>query len=316
MSILTNSTITVPARYLVFLLLGWYGVVCYAQNQTSEKVHDALNILLNDGAYQKAEQTISTITNDEINSMPDSVKLDYHYTLAAIADFNENKEKELYHLQCCKSLCEHSQGIHSPAYVEIVWALGQELETKGDTISAFYIYQAALIQCVGLYSLKDPDVEWQYNDMQSKVIAWYKNCSLRKRMIKNRNSLNKRYSNDSNSNQVNDNEFYLYYQGQPYLANKIQQADSLSEEQNYHEAFLLYNEVYNATKDNFIAKATVGELVAMNCINRADFNTAEKILLENIQLLSENNCQQAKTYRRSLSNLSIVYIALYELVKT
>ena len=36
MSILTNSTITVSARYLVFLLLGWYGVVCYAQNQTSE----------------------------------------------------------------------------------------------------------------------------------------------------------------------------------------------------------------------------------------------------------------------------------------
>lgn len=311
MSILTNSTITVSARYLVFLLLGWYGVVCYAQNQTSEKVHDALNLLLNDGAYQKAEQTISSISNDEISSMPDSVKLDYHYALAAIADFNENKEKELYHLQCCKSLCEHSQGIHSPVYVEIVWALGQELEAKGDTINAFYIYQAALIQSVGLYSLRDPDVEWQYNDMQAKVIAWYKNRNLRRQMITNRNSLYKRYSNNNDAQIINDKEFYLYYQDRPYWANKIQQADNLMEKQNYQEALFLYNEVYNATEDNFVAKATVGELIAMNCINLGDFNTAEKILLENIQLLSDNKCQQTKTYRRSLSSLSIVYIALY-----
>lgn len=303
------------ARYIAFLLLGWYGMLCYAQNQTSEKVHDALNLLLSDGAYQKAEQVLSSISSDEIMAMPDSVKFDYHYSLAAMADYEGNSEKKVHHLQCCKSLCERSQGIHSPVYLEIVWALGQELELKGDTINAFYIYQAALIQSIGLYSLKDSDVEWQYNIMQSKVIAWYKSDGLRKRMITNRSLLNKRYSNSNNNNQVNDKEFYLYYQGQPYLANKIHQADIFSAEQNYYEAFLLYDEVYNATEDNFIAKATVGELIAMNCINRADFNTAEKILLENIQLLSKNNCQQAKTYRRSLSDLSLVYIALYNYTK-
>lgn len=314
MSILTNNIIaTISVRYLIFLLLGWYGAVCYAQNHPSEKVDYALNLLLNEGDYHKAEHFLLAITSDEINTMPDSVKLDYHYSLAGIADWRENHEQKILHLQCCKSLCERSQGIHSPLYVEVVWALGQEFEAKDDTISAFYIYQAALIQSIGLYSLQDSDVEWQYSDMESKVVAWYKDSSLRKRMITNRDSLDKRCTNDCN--QVNDKEFYSYYQDKPYLASKIQQADILSAKQNYREAFQLYYEVYNATEGNLIAKATIGELAAINCINQGDLNTAEKILLKNIQLLSENNCRQAKTYRRSLSLLSNVYSALYNYTK-
>ena len=311
---ISSDSITILTRYIVFLLLGWYGVLCYAQDKSSEKVHYALNQLLHDGDYLAAEQTISTITEDEARTMPDSVKFDYHYTLAAIADFNGNKEDKIYHLRCCKSLCEYSQGIHSPVYVEIVWALGQELEAKGDTVSAFSIYQAALIQSIGLYSLKDSDVEWQYNDMESKVKAWYKNNSLRKRMITNSHSSRKRQDKD-NGNQVNDKEFYLYYQNKSSLIAQMSHADSLAAQHDYHEAFQAYSELYNTIENNVIAKATVGELAAINCINFGDFNTAEKILLDNIRLLSEKNNQQAKTYRRSLSLLSNVYSALYNYTK-
>lgn len=153
MSIFTNSITARSTRYLVLLvILGWFGMACYAQNNSSEKVDYTLNLLLYDNDFQKAEQVLSSISNDEIIAMPDSVKFNYHYSLAAIADYKGNREKKIHHLQCCKSLCEYSQGIHSPVYLEIVWALGQELEIKGDTINAFYIYQAALIQSVGLYS--------------------------------------------------------------------------------------------------------------------------------------------------------------------
>ena len=64
-----------------------------------------------------------------------------------------------------KKLCETSLGIHSPVYVEVCWALGLSFEEAGDIVSAFETYQSALIQSIGLYSLKNEMVKEWYEEM-------------------------------------------------------------------------------------------------------------------------------------------------------
>lgn len=284
--------------------------VAYSQHPIS----NALYQLMANGDFDMAKLSIETYSIKDLAELPDSVLFDYYYLKAAIKG-NEGKEnsKRKYMIEA-KKLCEKSQGIHSLVYLELCWAIGSSFEEEGDTLSAFEIYQAALIQSIGLYSLDDEDVKWQYGEINDKVIEWYRDDKLRRMMINRRETLLPR--NASNDAIQNDMEFYVQYYQDERAKALISQADSLNNSADWRKAAKLYLEVAEVTRNNSIAKATLQELAAMNYINTEDFQPAESLLLNNLKLLETH--KKSKVYRRTLSQLSNLYSAIhnYDKAKT
>ena len=270
-----------------------------------------LQNLLENGDFDAARKAIKVYSVNELSELPDSVLFDYYYLQAAIKGNEGKEDSKRKYLLAAKSLCEKSQGIHSPVYLELCWAIGKSFEESRDTISAFEIYQAALIQSIGLYSLQDDDVKWQYEDIENKVIAWYKNKNLRSEMIKHRTHLSQREIGEDAVQ--NDMEFYLQFYQDDHSKLLISKADSLSNINRWDEAAVIYIEVAKNNSQSPIAKATLQELAAMNYINSENFQQAEELLLDNIQILE--NYRQTKTYRRTLSQLSNLYNAIHNYSK-
>lgn len=111
----------------------------------------------------------------------------------------------------------------------------------------------------------------------------------------------------------NDMEFYLQYYNDQKLKQLITSADSLASSNNWNLAAALYLDVAKATSQNPIAKATIYELAAMNYINSENFQKAEELLLDNIELLEPY--KKSKVYRRTLSQLSNLYNAIHNYSK-
>ena len=274
-------------------------------------ISNALARLLNTGNFREAEEAISNYSITELAELPDSILFDYYYLKAAIKG-NDGKEtnKRAYLIEA-KKLCEKSQGIHSPVYLELCWAIGNSFEQSGDTLAAFETYQAALIQSIGLYSLQDEDVKWQYEEINNKVIDWYKNDSLRHLMTKHRGDL--LFRDVSKDAVQNDMEFYVQYYNDERAKKIISRADTLNASASWGDAASLYLDIASTTNNNPIAKATLQELAAMNYINLEDFQSAEKLLLNNIEILKTN--KKSKVYRRTLSQLSNLYNAIHNYSK-
>ena len=127
--------------------------VLFAQHPISV----ALTRLLNTGDFREAQEAISNYSISELAALPDSTLFDYYYLKAAISGNKANETDKRAYLLEAKKLCEKAQGIHSPVYLELCWAIGNSFEAAGDTLSAFEIYQAALIQSIGLYTLDDEE---------------------------------------------------------------------------------------------------------------------------------------------------------------
>lgn len=274
-------------------------------------ISDALYKLMDTGDFVQANQTISKYSIQELAALPDSTLFDYYYLKAAIKGNDGDESGKTKYLIAAKNLCEKSQGIHSPVYLELCWAVGNQYENGGDIISAFEIYQSALIQSIGLYSLDDEDVKWQYDEIENKVITWYKDGNIRQGMINHRSKMPPR---EIETDAVqNDMEFYLQYYQNEKLKGLIVKADSLNANNKWGESVVLYKQVSEETQNNPIAKATIQELVAMNYINLEDFQSAEEILLNNLQILKTS--KKSKVYRRTLSQLSNLYNAIHNYAK-
>lgn len=273
-------------------------------------ISNALYRLLATGDYQEANEAINNYAVNELATLPDSILFDYYYLKAAIMGNDGDETNKRAYLLEAKKLCEKSQGIHSPVYLEICWAIGKSFEEIGDIVAAFEIYQAALIQSIGLYSLDD-DVKWQYEEINNKVISWYKDSTTRRLMINHReNILPRPLSNDVIQN---DMEFYVQYYKDEHLKSLIAKADSLNTFSSWDDAAKLYIEVANKTHNNPIAKATLQELAAMNYMNLENLQLAEELLLNNIRILESN--KESKVYRRTLSQLSNLYNAIHNYSK-
>lgn len=287
------------------LILGIMFVTGVAYSQ--HPISNALFRLMDNGDFDLAKRSIETYSINELAELPDSVLFDYYYLKAAIRGNEGNEISKRKYLLEAKSLCEKSQGIHSPVYLELCWAIGKSFEEEGDTLSAFEIYQAALIQSIGLYTLDDEDVKWQYEEINDKVIEWYKDETLRKAMIKRRETLLPRTA--SSDAVQNDMDFYFQYYQDEQTKALISKADILNESSEWEEAANLYLDIAKNTENNPIAKATLQELAAMNYINMEDFQHAENLLLNNLQLLETH--KRSKVYRRTLSQLSNLYSAIH-----
>lgn len=272
---------------------------------------DALHQFLDTGDFGRANEVIHGYSVSELAALPDSVLFDYYYLKAAIKGNDGDEDNKRAYLIEAKKLCEKSQGIHSPVYLELCWAIGNSFENAGDTLSAFEVYQAALIQSIGLYSLSDEDVKWQYEEINNKVIDWYRDDNLRRRMVNHRENLAPR---DVSKDAVqNDLEFYYQFYKDPIAKKKLEEADSLYSLSQWENAGQLYLEIGEATDDNPIAKATLQELATICLINVEDFQKAEELLLSNLTLL--NNYKYTKEYRRTLSQLSNLYNAIHNYSK-
>lgn len=294
-------------RLAVLLPSVFCAFLCFAQHPISV----ALQELLETGDFESANKNISQYGIGELAELPDSVLFDYYYLKAAIKDYDGNEKEKRNYLIVAKNLCEKSQGIHSPVYLELCWAIGKSLEETGDTIGAFEIYQSALIQSIGLYSLRDEDVKWQYEDIENKTIAWYKDDNLRRQMILHRNQLIPR---DGGKDAVqNDMEFYLQFYKDEKIKQLISTADSLASSNKWNDAASLYLQVTDNTLHNPIAQATLYELAAQNFINSENFQQAEALLLKNIELL--DSYKKSKVYRRTLSQLANLYNAIHNYTK-
>ena len=295
-------------RCLILASLILYVGMLYAYHPISS----ALNQLLNNGNIEKAKESIFGYSVNELAALPDSVLLDYYYLKGIIKQSEGENDNMRSYLIAAKDLCEKSQGIHSPLYLELCWAIGNSFEESGDTVSAFETYQAALIQSRGFYNKDDEDVKWQYDEIENKVIKWYSNPTLRNLMINHRNSLSPR---DISADAVqNDMEFYIrFYKDEPSKELMLK-ADSLYETESWIEAAKLYNELASFTPDNPIAKATLQELAATCYINIEDFQPAEDLLINNIQILDQH--KKSKEYRRTLSQLSNLYNAIHNYSKS
>lgn len=293
--------------FLVIVTLALSVQVVFAQHPIS----NALARLLNTGDFREAKESISNYSIAELAALPDSVLFDYYYLKAAIRGNDGDEIHKRAYLIEAKKLCEKSQGVHSPVYLELCWAIGTSFENSRDTIAAFEIYQAALVQSIGLYSVQDEDVKWQYGEINNKVIDWYKNDSLRKSMIEHRGDL---LSRDVSSDAVqNDMEFYVQYYNDERAKKILSRADTLNASASWGDAASLYLDIASTTNNNPIAKATLQELAAMNYINLEDFQSAEKLLLNNIEILKTN--KKSKVYRRTLSKLSSLYSAIHNYSK-
>ena len=304
-----------PTKFIISFIIVALGFSARGNNASSNPtphpISTALQNLVVSGDILSAREAVKDYSIEELAALPDSILFDYYYLKAFInGEEGEETQKRSY-LIAAKDLCEKSLGIHSPVYLEICWAIGDSFETDGDLLSAFEIYQAALIQSIGLYTLDDDDVKWNYETISSKVGEWYRNDELRGRMIANRPNLPQR---DASKDAVqNDMEFYFGLYKDDIAKSLIFKADSLMGEEDWEKAAELYLKIADRVEDNPIAKATLLELAASNYINQEEIQKAESLLLRNLELLE--GFEKSKVYRRSLSQLSNVYNAIHNYSK-
>lgn len=299
-------------RYWLRGCLIWASLILYVGIlHAYHPISSALYQLLDDGNIEKAKESISGYSINELAALPDSVLLDYYYLKGLIKQSEGENDKKRAYLIAAKELCEKSVGIHSPLYLELCWAIGKSFEESGDTVSAFETYQAALIQSVGFYTMDDDDVKWYYQEINNSIINWYKDEELRQKMINHRDKLSAReISSDAPQN---DMEFYTHFYKDEFSKELLNKADSLSAAKAWKEAAELYEEVAQITRNNPIAQATVNALAASCYMDIEDIQSSEKLLLENIHLLE--NHKKSKIYRRSFSLLSNLYNSIHNFDK-
>lgn len=294
-------------RYITFLV----SIYCVFSVSAQHPITKAIYNLMDVGNIADAERTISQYNEKELALLPDSILFDYYYLQAVIQDNKGEEARKRKLLISAKDLCEYSLGIHSPVYLELCWAIGDSFEKEGDIVSAFEIYQMAAIESIGLYTLGDEDVKWQYEEIEQKLKKWYQDDSLRSEMIRRRRNIVPRaVTKDTLQNDV---EFYLPFYADDALRLQLEHADSLNSAQEWEQSAKLYVDIANQVSDYPIAQATVQELAATCFLNKNDLLSAEQLLTSNLELLNSNSL--SKTYRRTLSLLSNVYNALHNYKK-
>ena len=271
----------------------------------------ALDQLFETGDYEQAKEAVRNYSIEELAALPDSTLFDYYYLKAMIND-NDGKEsaKRKYLIEA-KKLCETSLGIHSPVYVEICWALGLSFEEAGDIVSAFETYQSALIQSIGLYSLKNEMVKEWYEEMGKKVNDWYGDDEIRSSMISHRANLMAR-GMEKDAVQM-DMEFYFRFYKDEDAKRLLEQANQYYTDALWNDAARGYLEVAKSATDNPVAQATLQVLAAECYLNSDNLQEAEELLLDNQRILEDY--KKTRVYRRTLSQLSNLYNTIHNYTK-
>lgn len=117
-----------------------------------------------DEACVKAFHDIQCISEEQLNTENDTVQYLYHYCYASGLDLvNGDKTAKIQHINRAIQIRETRLGIFNSEYLELLWALGNELG-KNDVDKAIGVYEEALIkgQHLFLQAKSNPSVRHWY----------------------------------------------------------------------------------------------------------------------------------------------------------
>lgn len=151
---------------IVFLLILLVASNCTLFGQ----VHNTKDLILqmynaeSDEACVKAFHDIQCISEEQLNTENDTVQYLYHYCYASGLDLvNGDKTAKIQHINRAIQIRETKLGIFNSEYLELLWALGNELG-KNDVDKAIGVYEDALIkgQYLFLQAKSNPSVRHWY----------------------------------------------------------------------------------------------------------------------------------------------------------
>lgn len=122
-----------------------------------------------DEARIKAFNDIQGLSKEQLNAENDTVQYMYHYCYAGGLDLVDgDKTAKIQHVNKALKIRETKLGIFSSEYLELQWALGNELENN-DVDKAINVYEEALIKGQYLF-VKDKS--------NPSVRHWYGRCLI------------------------------------------------------------------------------------------------------------------------------------------
>lgn len=123
-----------------------------------------------DEAFIKAFHDVQNIPEERLNMESDSIQYLYHYCYAGgLETVNGDKADKIRHINKAIQIRETKIGIFSSEYIELLWALGNDLENS-DVDKAICAYENALIKGQFLFSM---------DKREPKVRHWYGECLTR-----------------------------------------------------------------------------------------------------------------------------------------
>lgn len=129
---------------LVMLVLNSSSLSCQIRNTKELLLH--MYNAESDEEFIKAFHDIQGISEEKVKEENDTVQYLYHYCYAGGLDLiNGDKAVKIQHISKALQICETRLGIFNSEYLELHWALGDELE-KNDVDKAINIYEDALVK--------------------------------------------------------------------------------------------------------------------------------------------------------------------------
>lgn len=126
--------------------------LCYINCQAKKSIAEQLDFAIYEdfAKSQSSAQLYNCITQDDIDNMPDSVLLKYHYLGGLLNGDIQNFPKAIEHFSKAKRLCETKLGIHTIIYMEIMCGLGDEYSAMGENAKALEIFQEAIVKSMAI----------------------------------------------------------------------------------------------------------------------------------------------------------------------
>lgn len=154
------------------ITLGAVGAVAQSAN-VAFKMRAAYDSFCN-GDEAGVINSIKEISEDEILTLPDSLRYCFYYCNAGLMSSQDNSDrvKLLDYINKALSLREKSLGIRNSEYLELLWAKGSELEDS-DQAAATKAYQRAIVIGKDLLANEDSAINHWFGRILSDLGALY-----------------------------------------------------------------------------------------------------------------------------------------------
>ena len=138
-----------------------------------------------DEACIKAFHDIQGISEEKLNMENDTVQYLYHYCYAGgLGMINGDKTAKIKHINKALQLRETRLGIFNSEYLELHWALGNELENE-DVTKAISVYEEALVkgQYLFIQAKNNPYVRHWYGQCLTSLAQCFETKKYHKQVI-------------------------------------------------------------------------------------------------------------------------------------
>lgn len=235
-----------------------------------------------DEACIKAFYDIQGLSEEQLNAENDTVQYLFHYCYAGGLDLvNGDKTVKIQHINKALKIRETKLGIFSSEYLELQWALGNEIENN-DVDKAINIYEEALIkgQYLFIKAKSNPSVRYWYGQCLTSLAHCFEIKKYHKQVVQAYRAafsvLKDQYDKDDASSYLPlcQLAFYYSHQCKDYdksisVMNEVMQyikehegennkkyvgclysvATDLGKQKNYDQAIEYYNKAINILKN-------------------------------------------------------------------